>query len=100
MRVRCSRTSRMKHPSFEHEKEWRLMSLRELVPAQDIHLREAANGMLVPYVGIVIPPGSLREVWIGPGSEQHQESKRAAISGFLGNHRVSDVQIYASESPF
>jgi len=81
----------IKHPAFEEEREWRLISpyyARYTVPA--IKFREGAS-MLVPY--IELPLGEVKpyfsSVILGPS--QHEHLSMSALSMFLSNQGLCNV---------
>lgn len=89
LRVLCV----IKHPAFEEEKEWRLISPyyeSYVVPA--IKFREGAS-MLVPYVEFPFPPvGQVFEtVILGPS--QHQNLSMSALAMYLSNQGLCSTTV-------
>lgn len=82
----------IKHPAFEEEKEWRIVSSyfpRYSVP--EIKFREGAS-ILTPYIEIDLPQGTLFDsVTLGP--TEHNNLSFSALSAFLTNKQLSNNTI-------
>ena len=55
----------MKHPAYEHEKEYRLSVLKQDMCNEDIKYREK-NGLIIPYTILHIPIEAINGITLGP----------------------------------
>lgn len=90
----------LKHPAFEEEREWRLVSA--YIPRNDARMRfRAARGIVFPYVAVDLPvekAGLLKEVIVGP----HINPKAAfsSLSWFTVHQATANWGVIPSQIPF
>lgn len=82
----------IKHPSFSHEKEWRLTKYNEL----NYKYRER-NGLIIPYLELKLKTSLIKEVWIGPTAYPLLSEKSLQL--FLRSRHIS-YELYKSFVPY
>lgn len=91
----------VKHPSFNEEREWRLMKQNPSYEGNDhefeINFRPSRLGP-VGYIRIPFPVECLHEVVIGPG--EYPTARELAVNNFLTNNGFHDVAVKNSKIPF
>lgn len=87
----------LKHPSFEEEKEWRLLSMDDQSLFEGIQFRASGN-LIVPYFPAKFSGSKLpiEEVIVGPCTDMALSV--ASIRRFLDGNGLSTVRVRASES--
>lgn len=89
----------IKHPAFEEECEWRLISpYYPKDTAPDIRFREGAS-MLLPYIELSLGDTSptFESVWLGPSANSYLAM--SALSMFLSNQRLCN-ELINSQIPY
>lgn len=90
--------SRLKHPSFREEREWRLVYAIWYDKQREIaKFRPSAIGV-VPYIEVPLPATAIRQIVLGPGN--HPRTRRDGVKAMLRMLNRDDIEIDASDSPF
>lgn len=88
--------SRIKHPSFEDEHEWRLLVMGEL---NGVELQFAdGRSAITPHVELVLRPGMISEVMVGPAA--HAMLKCDGVRELLHSCGQDIATVSHSESPY
>ncbi len=103
-----------KHPSFEEEKEWRLVELKvnyrnELLEGMDVYYLDkikfrSGNEYLIPYLEIDLATEKsnntipIKKVIYGPSKQS--ELKKIALEQFMKKNNYLDIKIIDSDIPF
>lgn len=89
----------VKDPAYSEEKEWRALFRPNSCMSGQASLRGSSRG-LVPYIGIPLPEGSIKEVVIGPSA--HAKRDVAALSRGLTRSRGywDQFPVRQSEVPY
>lgn len=82
----------VKHPAFSHEGEWRLSRNDHL----NYRYRER-NGIIIPYLELVLKAGAIREIWIGPTAYPNLSEK--SLQMFLHSLHIH-YELYKSSVPY
>jgi len=88
--------SRIKHPSFEDEHEWRLLVTGELDPV-DVHFAEGKSA-ITPHVELALRPGMIGEVIVGP--DANASLKSGGVRKLLDRYGHQTAAVSQSESPY
>ncbi len=91
--------SRIKHPSFRGELEWRLVYPVPYPDRETVFFRASRLGV-VPYVAIPLSPRAIKRIVVGPG--QHLDTREQGVRSLLQVHLEADslgIEISHSESP-
>jgi hypothetical protein len=91
----------LKHPSFEEEREWRLVSRPKDTDDSQVDVRPGAT-MFVPYFPLRLPsrghPLKLKRLIQGPTIDQERALR--ALKLFLAKRNVRCESVVASQIPF
>lgn len=82
----------VKHPAFSHEGEWRLSKNDHL----NYKYRER-NGLIIPYLELILKAGTIREIWIGPTAYPTLSEK--SMQMFLHSLHIN-YNLYKSSVPY
>ena len=81
----------LKHPAFEEEQEWRIISPRYKSTDPNIEYRPG-NSLLVPFIKIPLSDKHkslpISEIYVGP--TQHQELSKNSVKGFLAKYDLNN----------
>lgn len=91
--------SRIKHPSFRAEAEWRLVYAVPY-PAPDTVAFRASRFGVVPYIEFPLPPRAVKRIVLGPG--QHLATREQGVRSLLLVHMLEEalnIEITHSTSP-
>ena len=95
--------SYFKHPSFEEEKEHRIVVLLTYAPDSDLRFREGRFS-LIPYIELPAPRKTIRKICIGPTA--HKELAKRALETFLDKcygvptTLIGELEITFSGTPY
>jgi len=87
--------TRIKHPKFEEEREWRIV----IQAIEEIKYRPSANAV-VPYIELEIDPKKkpIEQIIVGPGP--HKQRSKVTLEQMLQQFCFGDVEVVISEVPF
>jgi hypothetical protein len=92
------RSTTIKHPKFDEEREWRLVVGPLAQNSDRIRYRDGER-TIIPYVEINFPIGlPLYRIIVGPGP--HQERNAGSLRQMLKLRGYSEVEVAFSEIPF
>jgi hypothetical protein len=88
----------IKHNSFAHENEWRLVVPRYDLDYANIAVR-SVGGRHIPYVNCHFADDAIAEIVIGPGGDLHSERAVRTLLAAKG-YNSDTIQISQSSAPF